>query len=448
MTRDLAALAVANAFVVAAGLGVLRAAGLRPALTDLPWTLGIGYILGAAAVGILGSALLVVGLALSWWEILLLSGGVFAAGFLRRDGHRRPRRITTSGWMRVLPAGAFLVGAILAVDFAVQPLWTDDAWSIWAGKANSIVVLGGLDARFLSSQSLVSPDYPLLVPVLELLPLRFGGSPSELIPLQLGLMFLAFPAALVALLRERVPALALWLVALVILLAPALQIQAASAVADVTLAVFFALAGIAGWRWVESGERAMLWLGGCFAAGAVATKLEGRAFVAFLFLALGAAGVRRSRPLRDLLLVALAVLASAAPWEIWSRVHGLGNAYSEAGGVHAADLLNTVDRVPRAALSIAREAADPSSWIALVLVAAVSILFALRRDHLRGAAVFTAFVSLASLAFLVAVYWATPLDYDYHVATSVRRVVTAPLVFAAAMAPLLLSGGTRSQTAR
>ena len=39
---------------------------------------------------------------------------------------------------------------------------------------------------------------------------------------------------------------------------------------------------------------------------------------------------------------------------------------------------------------------------------------------------------------MVAIYWVTPLDFDYHVATSVRRVITSPVVFAAAMAPLLL----------
>lgn len=448
MTGDLAAVGVANAFVVAAGLGVLRAVGLRPALTDLPWTLGIGYIVGAGAVGVIGSALLVVGLSLTWWQILLLCTAVFAAGFVRRDGIRSPGRISHSGWVRVLPAAALLAGAILAVDFTVQPLWTDDAWSIWAAKANSIVVLGGLDAPFLSSESLVSPDYPLLVPVLELVPLRFGGLPSELIPLQLGLVFLAFPAALVALLRDRVRALTLWLVALAILLAPTLQIQTASAVADVTLAVFFALAGVAGWCWVESGERTMLWLGGCFAAAAVATKLEGRAFVAFLFLALGAAGIRRARPIGSLMSVVLAVIASAAPWELWSRAHGLGNAYSDAGGARAADLLGTADRIPRAALAIAREVADPSAWIALGFISAAAILLALRRDQAREAALFTAFVTLASIAFLVGVYWTTPLDYEYHVATSVRRVITAPIVFAAAMAPLLLSRATGNQRSR
>jgi len=360
VTRDLAVVAVANVFIVGAGFGVLRATGIRPALTDLTWTLGVGYLLGVAAVGAVGSALLVAGLALSWWQILLLCACVFAAGLLRRDGNRPPPGARRSGWVWALPAVALLAGAILAVDFAAQPLWTDDAWSIWAVKAHSIVELDGLNAAFLSSASLISADYPLLVPVLELVPLRFAGLPSELIPLQLGLAFLALPAALVALMRDRVPALTLWLVALAIVLAPTLQVQAASAVADVTLATFFALAGVAGWRWVEAGESAMLWLGGCFAAAAVATKFEGRAFVALLFLALVAAAMRRGRSVRNLVWVALAVTASALPWQLWSRAHGIGNAYSEAGGVRAAELPDTVVGFPgRRSRSPARSPTRP-----------------------------------------------------------------------------------------
>jgi len=84
----------------------------------------------------------------------------------------------------------------------------------------------------------------------------------------------------------------------------------------------------------------------------------------------------------------------------------------------------------------------------LTLVAAAAILLALRGNGAREAAFFTAFASLASLAFLVGVYWTTPLDYDYHVTTSVRRVITAPIVFAAAMAPLLLSRAPGDQTLR
>ena len=185
-----------------------------------------------------------------------------------------------AGLLRVFPVATGVALAILALDLAVQPIWTDDAWSIWAIKATSVVELGGLDPGFLSSAAVFNADYPLVVPVLELVAMRFAGWPTELVPLQLGLVFLAFPAALVALLRDRVRPLLLWTVVIAVALAPTLQVQTASTVADMTLAVFFALAGAAGWRWVETGERELLWLAGVFGAAAAGTKAEGLVFVA------------------------------------------------------------------------------------------------------------------------------------------------------------------------
>ena len=342
-----------------------------------------------------------------------------------------------------MPLGTLLALSILAVDLAVQPLWTDDAWSIWAAKASSIVALGGLDPSLLSSASVFNADYPLLVPVLELVALRFCGIPNELVPLQLGLVFLAFPAALAALLRDRARPVVLWNRRPRDRPGTFAPDSDPSAVADVPLAVFFALAGVAGWRWVEDGEGAMLGLAATFGAAAVATKVEGAVFVVLLVVALGVAALRLGRPLRALVAAALAIVASALPWAVWSRVHDLGNAYSDAGGAREVDLVAALDRVPRAAFAIGRELADPSSWLALALLAAGAALLALRRPGARAAALFTCSVGLAALVALVAVYWTTPLDFEYHLATSVRRVVTAPLLFAAAMAPLLLASSRR-----
>lgn len=444
MTSDLGALVLANFAIAAAGLGVLRLCGFRPALIDLAWSLGLAYVAGAAAVGLVGSLGLVLGLALPWWQLLLICAGLAGAGLVRRTGFVRPAPVRLGGWMRLLPAAVLVVLAVVALDLVVQPIWTDDAWSIWAAKARSIVLLGGLDADLLTSDSVANASYPLLVPVLEVVAIRSGGLDTELIPLQLGLLYLAFPWALAALLRERVRPLVLWTVLLAFAVAPTLQIQTASAVADVPLAVFFAFAGVAGWRWVEEDGSPLLWLSGLFAAAAVATKVEGRIFVALLFAALAVAAVRHDRPLRRLALAAAAVALSALPWELWARASALEDAVSRAGGLSPGPF----ERITGAGGSLLRELADPSSWLALVALAVVAVGLAVRRPAGRDAALFTAFVVLSSLAALVVVYWTTPLDFDYHVATSVRRVITAPAVFAAAMAPLLLSYTSQSQTSR
>ena len=45
---------------------------------------------------------------------------------------------------------------------------------------------------------------------------------------------------------------------------------------------------------------------------------------------------------------------------------------------------------------------------------------------------------MLALAVLTLAYWTTPLDFDYHVSTSARRVVTGPVLFWASLTPLLL----------
>jgi hypothetical protein len=261
-------------------------------------------------------------------------------------------------------------------------------------------------------------------------------------------VFLAFPFALVAVLADRVPALLVWLVAFAVALAPTLQIQTASAVADVPLAVFFALAGVASWRWLEGGERRWLWLAALLAAAAVATKVEGAAFAAVLLVAVAVVARARGRSLAALGVAALGVAATALPWELWSRAHDLQNAVSEAGGPAAPGAATAVERGASAAASLLRELADPSSWLALVLLAAAAVALGLVRRRSRSLALFTLAVGAGALASLLAVYVVTPLDFDYHVATSVRRVVTAPVLFAAALAPLLLVAAAEDQPPR
>jgi len=57
-------------------------------------------------------------------------------------GTGSPMRVPVTGWVRLLPLATFAVVLIVAVDFAVQPIWNDDAWAIWAAKAESIVAFG------------------------------------------------------------------------------------------------------------------------------------------------------------------------------------------------------------------------------------------------------------------------------------------------------------------
>ena len=81
---------------------------------------------------------------------------------------------------------------------------------------------------------------------------------------------------------------------------------------------------------------------------------------------------------------------------------------------------------------------DPRAWLLLVpLLAVLTVLAALRgprRDALAVAA-----LVLLCVAAIVFAYWTSPFEIHYHLATSARRVVTAPILAWAFLVPLLWS---------
>ena len=347
---------------------MLRLVGIRPARATC--LVGRGRVpRGGGGIGVLGSCLLVVGLSLAWWQLLAGSAGrcsrpVSLAARAARSPDAAP------GAARGVAAGSFPSPrlpslAVLAVDAAVQPIWNDDAWAIWAAKAESIVLLGGLDPDYLASASVLNPSYPLVVPVLELVALRFCGLADR-----------ARSAAARASLR-RLPVRARRAAARPGAAASPLDGRASRSrsrrrcrsrrcrrVADVPLAVFFALAGVAGWRWVETASTSLLWLAGVFAAAAVGTKVEGGVFVALLGRR---AGGREPPQRRSLRLLAIAPARRSERAAVGALVAGASTRQRDRGRRRREP--RSVGRIPSATGSILRELADPSSWLALVALA-------------------------------------------------------------------------------
>ena len=131
MIRSLFGLLVANAAFFAAGAGLVRLFGWR--LRTHP---GLAYMSGIASVGVLSTLMLMAGLALRWWQVLILCALLASLGLVNRE---RPE-----------PAGG--------------KTW--DAWAKWTMKARAIVLLGGLDTSVFANhayQPLVL-DYPMLIP--------------------------------------------------------------------------------------------------------------------------------------------------------------------------------------------------------------------------------------------------------------------------------------------
>jgi hypothetical protein len=429
--------------VLVAGAGVLRLLGGWHTASQLPRRLGTSYLVGLAAVGVVLQLLLIADVPFTRVTVVATCLALALLGLLARSSTDAPGRWPRPRGLALL-AGGLALGALalLAVDLWWQPLGQWDAWAQWTAKARSLVLFDGIDTSIFGSDAYRrwNPDYPTLVPAIEAADFGFMGEfDTRAIHVQFWLVLAGFLLALVELLVDRVEAILVWSTVLLLAVAPAVHLQTAWAQADLPVAVFFALAGVSAWIWLAESDRLALRLACVFSAGALATKFEGRIFVAALFVVLLAtlAVTDRRRLVPTLAAGALTAGIVVVPWAIWTSSHGVSGIFSTSvADALGRPLLEQLDRIPVAAARIAREANDPS-WLLAVPLFVVACVLAWRIA--RHTVVFAAATAGVAVAGLVFVYWTTPLDPSWHLDRSARRVVVGPLFFVAAMTPLLLS---------
>ena len=288
------------------------------------------------------------------------------------------------------PVVAALVGMVglLLVDVWFQPLGQWDAWSQWTAKAHALIVFHGVDASVFQSTPYGpwNPDYPLLVPSIEAADFSFMRSiDTRAIHMQFFLLYAGFLGALVQLLRSRVREVLLWPFVLAIAVAPAVQVQTASALADIPVAIMFALAGLFAWRWVFDADRVALMLFAVFAAGAYATKVEGRIYIGALSVMVVLLVVLRDRRRVMATVIAVGVaLIGFVPWWLWSSSHQIGGVFqTSSSGRVSGDVLTNADRIPPALAAIAEHTLNPTRWllIGVVIVVAVALSWRVLPDH-------------------------------------------------------------------
>jgi hypothetical protein len=432
--RSLAGLAVANAAFFAAGAGIVRLFGWR--LRSHP---GLAYMSGIASVGVLSTLMLMAGLALRWWQILILCALLASLGLVGRERPESPSRKTDR--LLAVPFGGLLAGylVVLFVQCVFQPLNSWDAWAKWTMKARAIVLLGGLDTAVFANhayQPLVL-DYPMLIPGLEAIDFRFMGRlDSMVIHVQFWLLLVGFLVAAYELLRDRVPQALLWPTLLLVGTAPALADNLTSAYGDAPVAFFFALAAIAAWRYLAAGERRSLWFFGLMAGAAVATKPEGSPFVLGLFVLLIAFSLVRKRPLVPLVWPALWCLISIVPWRIWISDHGIRSSTPIGKGLDPGYLADRFHRVWPSVRTIVEKAVD-GDWLAIVpivLVAGVAVL-AWRRSW--SAPLFLAGLLAVVFLSLLWAYWVQRPRLNYLLSTSANRTVTTLVVVCGVFLPII-----------
>jgi hypothetical protein len=389
--------------------------------------------------------------------------------------------------------------ALLAFDALVQPLASWDAWTQWIPKAKALVILNGLDPHVLGSAVYRHwhLDYPLFVPAVEAFAFRFIGIDYRVIHFQQWFLLLGFVLAFVDLLRPRVRPLYLWAVLLAILWAPKLQGETIAANADVPLALFLGLAGLAALIWVTEEDRAALWLLVLFAAAALATKLEAAYLVAIMSVVTVAYVARYApRQTRVTVIALLVALATIIPWRAWTAFHHLPASYSIRDALTGTGWHDPA-RGPISTLVVLGQFFSPGGWLLLapLALAAVTVLARPRlplrerrwlvwalvafviaglgttfavpgpsfpypwrasdwllflpafaglvlfvgiASRARGLAAWSIVTTWLMVGMFVFVYIVTPYPFAWHLGTSSARVVIGPELFLAVLVPLLL----------
>jgi hypothetical protein len=404
-----------NAAFLAVGYALIG-----PARLSASWA-GPALLVGAGGVGTLVFFATIVGLRATL-AVAAVAGVVLAVGGLV-FWRRVPAEPAAGGGRSLDPltAAAFgVVGAVCVLGvvggFRSAP-WLDDVWGIWLPKGLALWH-HGLDARlFAPNGEYVTfgvPDYPLWWSVVTSLDVQAAGDLDvRVVCAQLALLTVAFVGAVARLLWDcvRPPVLAASLLLLV--LSPELWRQVQGGVADLPLAIYLALALLAGARWLQTREGFLLALAVFALAVALQIKTEAPAEVAALVL-VGALFARR------FLWSALALVA-AVPWLAWRSAHDVPS---------RAELdFTRVERVPDALGAVAEHLFDPTEWLVLVPLAIVLALIARQPKVLL--------VPGGLLAVVLVAYWIDRDEINYVLATSAYRVIDPVVLSAAVLIPLL-----------
>jgi hypothetical protein len=379
--------------------------------------IGTAYLYGSGTIFLLLLALSIVHVRWTLLSVTLSALAVFcaAAMLIRRDAGNRERSSTPTPHILDLISVVTMIG--YALYATLVPLWEWDFWAIWGLKARRFLDSGGIDWRFLESRwnSFAHPDYPLLLPFnFDFVALAGGGWSDR----WLGLLYVAWGIALLLIVRALAAReTSNCLGALLTLALAALAVSRHVGYAEGTLIAF----GSAGVLFVRAGllddDRAA-WRHGALMLGFAANcKNEGLALL--VAVTIGVLLFARKRLVR-----LWPAYMLAAPWLLLRAAHSLPT--DIAGGSAASRLWTRLPVAQRIIVFLALHLYQPGFWIAILFGILVATAASRHRER------FVLLVTLIQSAILVAAYFATPYDVQWHIITSwprLTRQIALPIAF-------------------
>jgi hypothetical protein len=451
---DVAPILLAGLFAVA-GLGVLHAIrpfAIRPigaAVVSLVAATGLAYLVGVSVVGLIAIALLILGVSLSLPGFTLLALAVAGAGTLvgalRRPQPAPARTVATPTRAdRLILIGCAVLFAAFALvalaQYTSAPMVEWDSWSIWTRKAIALFSFHTLVPDFWSARpyTFMHQDYPILLPMLEMLHFRaIGRQDVQSVHVQLWLLLVAFPWAL-GYIASRSGRAAVWApIALGAVAAPSILTAMIGGLADVPLAVFLACGILSLGLWIERRNRADLALAAILLAAAASIKNEGiiTAVVAFAAAAIVLASERPRRALIELGCAAGAFVLAIAPWQLWVASHDILKEVKVSDALDPGYLFGRADRVWPSVQALSGQVLDEKHWSFFVPLAIVTAVVALMCRRATRAAAFYLIAGAGSFVAVVWAFWAASGPVDFYIGATAFRVVG--LVVAVAMAAVI-----------
>ena len=427
----------ANLLMLVVGLGVLPLLGVARSWRELVSRSGLAYLCGLVLVGIVSAHLALVHVAVGWIGLAVLAACAVAAAVWRLRGTARPVP-KRPGWVDVTGTAAFVALVVeYARAFRVALLNRYDAWAIWALKGHALYSFGWADPVVFAGASyrFANLDYPLLLPSLEAIDFRAMGSfDTRLLHVQFLLFLVAAVLALVALLRDVVPPLLLWVSVLALAVAPAVFDQLLTAYADLPLALVFGVGVAAVGRWTSTNERWALAVATLCFGGALLTKNEGSLVVLAVFLGLLLVARRRWRALAAAAAVDVALVV---PWRIYTSVQHIHDInYSLLDSFDYGHIHGRAGVGPIAFRTLGGQMLDPGQWGLLVPISATIVIVALATGP-RKLALFALVWTLVSWLGLSWIYVISHYEYSYYLDSTKERVVASIVVGLAALTPLI-----------
>jgi hypothetical protein len=314
------------------------------------WTLGVGFLAGAFALGVWMRVLSWLGLRFGVASIAVpLVVATLAMAAIVVPALRRASRGARGGSADPTPALARVLALVLAtwiaarfavllLDVVWTPLYPWDAWIQWATKARvwyalgHIVPFGAWEAWFAANGAIftdASPNYPATVPLWQVWSsVALGRFDDALMNVPWWLVAVSLALAIFGALRDAglrtLPALVgAWLVSSL----PLANVHVALAgYADLPMAAYYAVAAIAFWRWSQSRAWRDLLLAASFAVACTTIKTPGLVWALTLVPALvPALAPKRTRQILGGTVLAgalaLLVLARTQPVVLGYRLH-------------------------------------------------------------------------------------------------------------------------------